>query len=371
MGLRSDTHRCRALVYGVERSSYQSTCGTQGGKGDPHHFKVLRFSDLRPRRRGDAAHARAARPARHGPIERTYLLTYLLTKGPSRRSDGNVHFYQVREEKKARDESMTRALGCCILYTRGGTQAPPHSTRQARRSPADGGQGRAPPLPDGFRRLIRLPSQRRTRARRREARRKPRGGRRRAEEPRGRPRGPDRRSRSRCRSARRGEGRQSLRPIRLAPAVLLLLLCEHRLSRPTRLSLGEGRLLAWRRRGGGRRLLLRIVRSVAQVGGRGRGRGGRRWRGRGGRRWRWRRPLGLGKVHLLVLRLGLGLGRRGRGRRHSVLPRRARPQVGRGRARFQGPDLVERDDGALLIARAALRAARRPAPTRRRVHRRL
>ena len=23
MGLRSDTHRCRALVYGVERSSYQ------------------------------------------------------------------------------------------------------------------------------------------------------------------------------------------------------------------------------------------------------------------------------------------------------------------------------------------------------------
>ena len=24
MGLRSDTHRCRALVYGVERSSYQS-----------------------------------------------------------------------------------------------------------------------------------------------------------------------------------------------------------------------------------------------------------------------------------------------------------------------------------------------------------
>jgi hypothetical protein len=30
MGLRSDTHRCRVLAYGVERSSCQSKCGTQG-----------------------------------------------------------------------------------------------------------------------------------------------------------------------------------------------------------------------------------------------------------------------------------------------------------------------------------------------------
>ena len=37
MGLRSDTHRCRALVYGVERSSYQSNVAP---KGIPHlHFR--------------------------------------------------------------------------------------------------------------------------------------------------------------------------------------------------------------------------------------------------------------------------------------------------------------------------------------------
>ena len=30
MGLRSDTHRCRALVYGVERSSYQANVAPKG-----------------------------------------------------------------------------------------------------------------------------------------------------------------------------------------------------------------------------------------------------------------------------------------------------------------------------------------------------
>ena len=33
MGLRSDTHRCRAQAYGVERSSYQSNVAP---KGIPH-----------------------------------------------------------------------------------------------------------------------------------------------------------------------------------------------------------------------------------------------------------------------------------------------------------------------------------------------
>ena len=37
MGLRSDTHRCRALVYGVERSSYQANVAP---KGDPHLSSV-------------------------------------------------------------------------------------------------------------------------------------------------------------------------------------------------------------------------------------------------------------------------------------------------------------------------------------------
>jgi len=37
MGLRSDTHRCRALVYGVERSSYQSNVAP---KGVPHLSSV-------------------------------------------------------------------------------------------------------------------------------------------------------------------------------------------------------------------------------------------------------------------------------------------------------------------------------------------
>ena len=37
MGLRSDTHRCRALVYGVERSSYQPNVAP---KGVPHLSSV-------------------------------------------------------------------------------------------------------------------------------------------------------------------------------------------------------------------------------------------------------------------------------------------------------------------------------------------
>ena len=37
MGLRSDTHRCRARAYGEERSSYQSNVAP---KGDPHLSSV-------------------------------------------------------------------------------------------------------------------------------------------------------------------------------------------------------------------------------------------------------------------------------------------------------------------------------------------
>ena len=96
MGLRSDTHRCRALVYGVERSSYQSTCGTQGGKGDPHHFAIFICGP-------DAAetqHTLAPRDPRDtAPLNvLTYLLTYL-QKDPH---DGQTGTYTSTKSARRR-----------------------------------------------------------------------------------------------------------------------------------------------------------------------------------------------------------------------------------------------------------------------------
>ena len=130
MGLRSDTHRCRALVYGVERSSYQANVAP---KGVPHLSSVPHavytahlareesahrapqrwaFDDLSPLHMQALRQGRVSRPVSEGRQRVKAVRAYLCVAAGKR--DGRVRW----RAGAGRVDGMGRA-GCVAMVVRG------------------------------------------------------------------------------------------------------------------------------------------------------------------------------------------------------------------------------------------------------------